>query len=182
MLVHLLLFSVRLTGSLRLGNEGVDSDGGDRVGLWGGNEFREEKPLLHVLFGETSACSSGGVKMQSGPGKGGRRLCFLVSFAQGSFAVVHSVVFGFAGRKGSRKAKEWPVVTSRKGRENPYLLWPVGDRERGVSFCSGRDVCVRCQLSMTAEGGGRELWRGTPRFGSGNVRFSQNASVAVNTE
>lgn len=49
-------------------------------------------------------------------------------------------------------------------------------------MCSGRDVRVHCQLSVTADSGGRELWRGTPRFGSGNVNFSQNASVVVNTK
>lgn len=35
---------------------------------------------------------------------------------------------------------------------------------------------------MTADSGGRELLRRTLRFGSGNVSFSQNASVVVNTK
>lgn len=91
----------------------------------------------------------------------------------------------FAGRKGSWKAKEWPAGTFRKGTETPYLPWPVGHREThtaALSFCSGRDVCVHCQLSVTADSGGRELLRRTLRFGSGNVSFSQNASVVVNTK
>lgn len=65
------------------------------------------------------------------------------------FAVVHSG-FGFAGRRGSRKAKGWPADTCRKGRENPYLPRPVGDRERHtqqvfLSAVGGMCVCtVNC--------------------------------------
>lgn len=61
------------------------------------------------------------------------------------FAIACSVAFGFAGRKGSRKAKEWPADTFRKGRENPYLTRPVGDRERHtqqVFLSAGGGMCV----------------------------------------
>ena len=38
------------------------------------------------------------------------------------------------------------------------------------------------QLSVAADVGGRELFRGIQRFGSGKVCFHQNASVPVNTQ
>lgn len=79
---------------------------------------------------------------------------FLYLLHREVFTVTHSLVFGFAGRKGSRKAKEWPVVTFRKGRENPYLPWPVGDRERRLSAVGGTCVCtVNCPWQLKVGGG-----------------------------
>lgn len=89
--------------------------------------------------------------MQSGPGKGGRGLYFPVSFAQGSFAAVHFVVCGFAGREGSWKGEEWAAATLRKGREKPYLSWPVGDRERHTQqLCVQWEGCA-CALSIVRD-------------------------------
>lgn len=70
---------------------------------------------------------------------------FSFIFCTGKFLL--SVVSGFSGRKVSQKAKEWPADTFRKGRENPYLPWPVGDRERHtqqgfLSAVGGMSVCI----------------------------------------
>lgn len=80
-------------------------------------------------------------------GKAGGDRVFMYLLHREVFAVVHSVIFGFAGRKGSWKGKEWPADTLRKGRESPYLSWPVGDGERHtqqvcLSAVGGMCMCI----------------------------------------
>lgn len=60
-------------------------------------------------------------------------------------------------RKRSRKAEEGPAEAFRKGRDNPYLASPAGDRERHTQqLCifAALCVCVHCQWAETADSGG----------------------------
>lgn len=114
-------------------------------------------------LGKPLVCSSGAAKVQYGPGKGGRRVYFLYIFVWQNFCYCAFYCLWFCWQKRrSRKAKEWPAETFRKGRENPYLTSPVGDRERHpqqffIFAVRGMCVCIVNYPWQLTLGGGSFL-------------------------
>lgn len=118
-----------------------------------GIDFRLEKTLLHILFGEISVCSSGAVKVQYGPGKGGRRVYFLVFLYGEVFAIVHSVVFDFASRKGGAgKLRNDQLIHLGRGERTHtwHRLWVTGRDTHSSSLFLQSEVCV-CALSIVRD-------------------------------